>query len=70
MRIYNAMNVLATFQNDPKKFTDVRALTVIFHARSCKMRKKIAFFADYEKTEFILINTLSPTFVPNLVTLA
>ena len=37
------------------------------------MRKKFAkfFFAEYEKkTEFILINILSPTFVPNLVTLA
>ena len=35
------MNVFATFQNDPWKFTDVRALTVIFHVRSWKMQKKI-----------------------------
>ena len=43
-----AMNILATFQNDVWKFMDVRALTVIFHVRSWKMRKKFAkiFFAD------------------------
>ena len=34
------MNVLATFQNDPWKCTDVRALTAIFHVRSWKMRKQ------------------------------
>ena len=34
------MNVLATFQNDPRRFTDVSALTVIFPVRSWKMRKK------------------------------
>ena len=41
VRDLKAMNILATFQNDPWKFTDVRALTVIFHVRSWKMRKKI-----------------------------
>ena len=35
-----AMNVLATFQNDPRKFTDVRVLMVIFHVRIWKMCKK------------------------------
>ena len=68
------MNVLATFQNDPWKFTDVRALTVIFHVRSWKLRKKIPkkFFGRLWKKnpELILINMFSPTFVPNLVTLA
>ena len=38
------MNVLAKFENDPWKFTDVRALTVIFHVQIWKMRKKIAIF--------------------------
>ena len=68
-----ALNILAKFQNDPWKFTDVRALTVIFRVRSCKMWKKFAkiFFCQlWKKPEFILINILSPTFVPNLVTLA
>ena len=47
-----AINVLAKFENDPWKFTDVRALTVIFHVRSWKMRKKIPkiFLGDYDKT--------------------
>ena len=71
VRELRAMTVLATFQNDPWKFTDVRALTVIFRVRSCKMRTKIAiFFPIVKKTEFVLINIFSPTFVPNLVTLA
>ena len=35
------INVLAKFENDPWKFTDVRALTVIFHVRSWKMQQKI-----------------------------
>ena len=71
-----AMNVLAIFQNDPWKFTDVRALTVIFHVQSlqvgkCEKKSPKFFFGDYEKkTELILINMCSPTFVPNLVTLA
>ena len=30
------MNILAIFKNDPWKFTDVRALTVIFCVQSCK----------------------------------
>ena len=38
-RYLRAMNVLATFQNDPRKFADVRVLTVIFHVQSWKMRK-------------------------------
>ena len=69
-----AMNVHAIFKNDLWKFTDVRALTVIFHVWSCKMRKKNRqiFFLLFmkKKTEFILINIFSPTFVPNLVNLA
>ena len=46
---------------------------VIFRVGSCKMRKKIAeffVFANYKKTDFILIIILSPAFVPNLPTLA
>ena len=47
------MNVLAKFQNDPWKFTDMRALTV----RSCKMRKKIAkFFLPIVKNNVIYID--------------
>ena len=34
------INVLAKFENDPWKIMDVRVLTVIFHVRSWKMRKK------------------------------
>ena len=56
-RYHRAINVLAKFENDPWKFTDVRVLMVIFHVRSWKMRKKIAkilpiffFFGDYDKT--------------------
>ena len=66
------MNVLAIFHNDPWKFTDVRAPTVIFCLRSCKMRKKFTkiFCRLWKNREFILINIFSPTFVPNLVTLA
>ena len=36
------MNVLATFQNVPWKFTDVRALTVIFPCAKLENEKKIA----------------------------
>ena len=52
VRDLRVINVLAKFENDPWKIMDVRVLTVIFHVRSWKMRKKIAknFFADYEKT--------------------
>ena len=67
------MNILATFQNDLWKFTDVRALTVIIHVRSWKMRKKFAknFFGRlWQNPELILINMFRPTYVPNLVTLA
>ena len=39
VRDFKAMNVLATFQNDLRKITDVRAITVIFN-----VRKKIANF--------------------------
>ena len=38
------MNILATFQNDPWKFTDVRALTVIFSCAKLEKAKKIAKF--------------------------
>ena len=50
------MNVLAIFQNDPWQFMDVRALTVNFLVRSCKMQKKNCqiFFADYEKPEIYI----------------
>ena len=44
---------LALGKNGPWKFMDVGALTVIFHARSWKMWKKIGqnfVFGDYEKT--------------------
>ena len=70
VRDLRAMNVLTTFQNDPWKFADVRALTVIFHVRSWKMRNKIAVLVIIKKTEHILINIVNPTFVLNLVTLA
>ena len=43
---------------------------VIFHVQSWKMQKKIANFFFWQPPEFILINIFSPTFVPNLVTLA
>ena len=68
------MNILAVFQNDPWKFTDVRALTVIFHVRSWKRRKKIANFfwggRLWQNRELILINMFRTTYVQNLVTLA
>ena len=68
------MNVLATFQNDLWKFTDVRALTVIFHMRSWKMPKKLfdkfSFWRLWKNPERILINIFRPTYMPNLVTLA
>ena len=45
------INVLAKFENDPWEIIDVRVLTVIFHVRSWKMRKKFGkfFFGDYKK---------------------
>ena len=67
------MNILATFQNDPWKFTDVRALTVIFHVRSWKRRKKIAkifFWRLWQNPELILINMFRTACVQNLVTIA
>ena len=67
------MNILATFQNDPWKFTDVRALTVISHVRSWKRRKKICqnlFWRLWQNPEFVLINMFRTTYVQNLVTLA
>ena len=42
VRDLRVINVLAKFENDPWKIMDVRVLTVIFHVRSWKMRKKIA----------------------------
>ena len=44
VRDLRAINVLAKFENDPRKFTNVTALTVIFHVRSWKMGKKFAKF--------------------------
>ena len=45
------LNVLAKFENEPWKITEVRALTVIFHVRSWKIRKKIRqIFFVTEKT--------------------
>ena len=73
VRDLRVINVLAKFENDPWKIMDVRVLTVIFHVRSWKMRKKLAkfFFGRlWKNPELILITMLSPTFVPNLVTLA
>ena len=58
---------------DPWKFMDLRALTVIFNVGSWKMRKEIGhkfFWWLWKNPEPILINMFSPTFVPNLVTLA
>ena len=31
---FKAMNVIATFENDPRKYTDVIGLAVIFSVRS------------------------------------
>ena len=54
VRDLRAINVLAKFENDPLNFTDVRALTVIFHVQSWKMGEKKSpnffFFCDYDKT--------------------
>ena len=63
VRDLRAMNILATFQNDPWKFKDVRVLTMIFHVRCCNWRV-------WKNPELILINMLRPTYMPNLVTLA
>ena len=52
VRDLRTINVLAKFENDPWKIMDVRVLTVIFHVRSWKMRKKIAkifFLANMKK---------------------
>ena len=73
VRDLRVINVLAKFENDPWKIMDVRVLTVIFHVRSWKMRKKFAkifFLATMENAELILINMFRPTYMPNLVTLA
>ena len=46
---------------------------MIFRVRSCKMRKKFAnifFWRLWKNPAFILINIFSPTFEPNLLTLA
>ena len=52
VRDLRVINVLAKFENDLSKIMDVRVLTVIFHVRMWKMRKKFAkvFLGDYEKT--------------------
>ena len=73
VRDLRVINVLVKFENDLCKIKDVRALTVIFHVRSWKMRKKIDkifFWRLCKNPELILITMLSPTSVPNLVTLA
>ena len=53
VRDLRTINVLAKFENDPWKIMDVRVLTVIFHVRSWKMRKKIAKI-------FVLANMKKP----------
>ena len=40
VRDLRVINVRAKFENDSWKIMDVRVLTVIFHVRSWKMRKK------------------------------
>ena len=73
VRDLRAINVLAKFENDPWKFSDMRALTVIFHVRSWKMRKKFPqnfFLRLWQNPEPILISMFKPTYVPYLVTLA
>ena len=37
VRVLRTKNVLATFENDPRKIMNVRALTAIFNVRSWKM---------------------------------
>ena len=72
VRDIRTVNVLAAFQNDPWKFTDLRALTVIFRVRSCKMRKefaKIFVCRIWNNPDSILISIISPAFVQNLATL-
>ena len=52
VRDLRVINVLTKFENDPWKIMDVRVLTVIFHVRSWKMRKKFAkifFLATMKK---------------------
>ena len=55
VRDLRVINVLAKFENDPWKIMDVRVLTVIFHVRSWKMRKKIAkiFYIDYHVKPYL-----------------
>ena len=70
---FRVINVLAKFENVPWKIMDVRVLTVMFHVRCWKMPKKFAIFFFWQlciNPEFILITIISPTIVPNLVTLA
>ena len=52
VRDFRVINVLAKFENDAWKIMDVRVLTVIFHVRSWKMRKKnrqICFLTTMKK---------------------
>ena len=61
VRDLRVINVLTKFENDPWKIMDVRVLTVIFHVRSWKMRKKIANF-------FFLVTLNKPgTYIDNHV---
>ena len=67
------MNVLATFRNDPEKIYGRVSANGNFPCEKLKMRKKSPKISagDYEKNyEIILINMFSPTFVPNLISLA
>ena len=53
VRDLKVINVLVRFENDPWKIMDVRVLTLIFHVRSWKMRKKnrqFFFLATMKKT--------------------
>ena len=58
VRDLRVINVLTKFENDPWKIMEVRVLTVIFHVRSWKMRKKIAkifFWRLWKNSELISI---------------
>ena len=72
VRYLRSINILAKFENDPWKFTDVRVLTVIFHVRRRKTQSNTCqiILAIMKNPELIVINLFIPTFVPNLVILA
>ena len=61
VRDLRVINVLTKFENDPWKIMDVRVLTVIFHVRSWKMRKK-------NRQNFFLVTMKKPgTYIDNHV---